>query len=195
MFYQLAKQIVTKVRSSYGPLAYFSDNFISGKNVVFSAQEIFNDHSIRRIGRIQCVLYFFSQNIGGHSKADIQNTGRLCQNLTNELILCLFLWNYYCNTRTFATLNSFSEKVLNWLDLKTSPFSLWFVLEKIAFKGFERNKKEGWGGKKAHWFFFALFGGMKEGDLMEWKSLQNTQQSFLFCLQEKIKGFRAWTNI
>ena len=83
MFYQLAKQIVkwivTKVRSSYGPLAYFSDNFISGKNVVFSAQEIFNDHSIRRIGRIQCVLYFFSQNIGGHSKADIQNTGRVCR--------------------------------------------------------------------------------------------------------------------
>ena len=68
--------------------------------------------------------------------------------MTNELILFLFLPNYYCNTRTFSTLNSFSEKVLNWLDLKTSPFSLWFVLEKIAFKGFERNKKEGWGGKK-----------------------------------------------
>ena len=96
-----------------------------------------------------------------------------------------FLSNYYCNTRTFSTLNSFSEKVLNWLDLKTSPFSLWFVLEKIAFKGFERNKKEGWGGKKAHWFFFALFGAMKEGDLMEWKSLQNTQQSFLFCLHAR----------
>ena len=28
--------IVPKVRSSYGPLAYFSDVFISGKNVVFS---------------------------------------------------------------------------------------------------------------------------------------------------------------
>ena len=31
--------IFSKVRSSYGPLAYFSDIFISGKNVVFSAQK------------------------------------------------------------------------------------------------------------------------------------------------------------
>ena len=28
---------------------------------------------------------------------------------------------------------------------------------------------------------------MKEGDLMEWKSLQNTQQSFLVCLQARAK--------
>ena len=30
---------LTKVRSSYGPLACFSDIFISGKNDVFSAQK------------------------------------------------------------------------------------------------------------------------------------------------------------
>ena len=30
---------LTKVRSSYGQLAYFSDIFISGKNVVFSVKE------------------------------------------------------------------------------------------------------------------------------------------------------------
>ena len=30
-------KIIIKVRSNYGPLAYFSDIFISGKNVVFSA--------------------------------------------------------------------------------------------------------------------------------------------------------------
>ena len=30
---------LTNVRSSYGPLAYFSDIFISGKNVVFSVHK------------------------------------------------------------------------------------------------------------------------------------------------------------
>ena len=30
------KAVFPKVRSSYGPLAYFSNIFISGKNVVFS---------------------------------------------------------------------------------------------------------------------------------------------------------------
>ena len=32
------KIVVAKVRSSYGPFAYFSDIFISGKNVVISAE-------------------------------------------------------------------------------------------------------------------------------------------------------------
>ena len=32
------KRNLDKVRSSYGSLAYFSDIFISGKNVVFSVQ-------------------------------------------------------------------------------------------------------------------------------------------------------------
>jgi hypothetical protein len=30
--------VVAKVRSSYGPLAYFSDIFISGKNFIISAE-------------------------------------------------------------------------------------------------------------------------------------------------------------
>ena len=34
------KEREVKVRSSYGPLAYFSDIFISGKNVVFSVQKL-----------------------------------------------------------------------------------------------------------------------------------------------------------
>ena len=69
-----------------------------------------------------------------------------------------FLSNYFCNTRTFVTLNSFSEKVLNWLDLKTSPFSLWFVLEKIAFKGFD-GKKRGLRGKKGALIFLCFILG------------------------------------
>ena len=35
------RKLSAKVRSSYGPLAYFSDIFISGKNVVFSVNNIF----------------------------------------------------------------------------------------------------------------------------------------------------------
>ena len=34
------KLLITKVLSSYGPFAYFSDIFISGKNVVFSAHNL-----------------------------------------------------------------------------------------------------------------------------------------------------------
>ena len=34
----VASKVLSKVRSSYGPLAYFSDIFISGKNVVISAE-------------------------------------------------------------------------------------------------------------------------------------------------------------
>ena len=36
----------SKVRSSYGPPAYFSDIFISGKNVVFSAQNMQADDNL-----------------------------------------------------------------------------------------------------------------------------------------------------
>ena len=35
---QLLRQNKHKVRSSHGPLAYFSDIFVSGKNVVFSVK-------------------------------------------------------------------------------------------------------------------------------------------------------------
>ena len=38
--------LVLKVRSSYGPLAYFSDIIISGKNVVFSVQA---DHNLNEL--------------------------------------------------------------------------------------------------------------------------------------------------
>ena len=37
MYYNGSKSLA-KVRSSYGPLAYFSDIFISGKNAVISAE-------------------------------------------------------------------------------------------------------------------------------------------------------------
>ena len=52
-----------KVRSSYGPLAYFSDIFISGKNVVFS--------DFRRI--ILDGLFFSWSKIAREKKASILN--------------------------------------------------------------------------------------------------------------------------
>ena len=43
-----------KVLSSYGPLAYFSDIFISGKNVVISAASF-----IMAIGHLRAVGIFY----------------------------------------------------------------------------------------------------------------------------------------
>ena len=106
-----------------------------------------------------------------------------------------FSSNHCCNTRTFVTLNSFSEKVLNWLDLKTSPFSLWFVLEKIAFKGFE-GKKRGLRGKKRSTDFSLLyFGAWKKGTWWSGKVYKIHNNHFYFVFIQDQKGFRAWTNI
>ena len=41
--------ILDKVRPSYGPVEYFSNIFISGKNVAFFVQKMQADHNLNRL--------------------------------------------------------------------------------------------------------------------------------------------------